>query len=51
MDYQLTDNASEFAREDDKYWSAAIGATYFFNRSVYLSVSYDYNKYIYQCPV
>ena len=50
LDYQLTDNASEFAREDDKYWSAAIGATYFFNRSVYLSVSYDYNKYSTNVP-
>ncbi len=44
-DYQQNDNATEFSRSYDKYWSAAIGATYFFNRSVYLSASYDYNDF------
>jgi len=49
-DYQLIDNAPEFARDQDKYWSASIGANYFFNRSVYVSVSYDYNKFSTNVP-
>ncbi len=49
-DYQLIDNAPENARDEDKFWSAAIGAVYFFNRSVYLSVSYDYNDFSTNVP-
>jgi hypothetical protein len=49
-DYQLIDNAPENARDEDKYWTAAIGATYFFNRSVYFSVSYDYNDFSTNVP-
>jgi len=48
--YQLIDDAPENARDKDKYWSAAIGATYFFNRSVYLSVSYNYNDFSTNVP-
>jgi hypothetical protein len=48
--YQLIDDAPEDARDKDKYWSAAIGATYFFNRSLYLSVSYNYNDFSTNVP-
>jgi hypothetical protein len=43
-DYQLTADAPAGARNKDKTWRAGIGATYFFNRHVFLSASYDYSK-------
>jgi len=43
-DYQLLPDAPENARSYDHVWTADVGATYFFNRSVWLSASYDYNK-------
>jgi len=43
-DYELTADAPEDARDYDEVWAAGIGATYFFNRSVWLSASYDYTK-------
>ena len=43
-DYQLLADAPENARSYDHVWTADVGATYFFNRSVWLSASYDYNK-------
>jgi len=43
-DYQLIAGAPENARAYDRVWTAGVGATYFFNRSVYLSASYDYSK-------
>lgn len=49
-DYQLIENPTEDAREKDEYWSAAIGATYFFNRSVYLSASYNYSDFSTNVP-
>ncbi|NCF63266.1 MAG: outer membrane beta-barrel protein [Gammaproteobacteria bacterium] len=44
MDYQLTADAPETARDVDKLWRAGLGATYFFNRHVFLSASYSYEK-------
>lgn len=49
-DYQLIDNAPENARDSDKLWNVAIGATYFFNRSVFLSASYNYSKFSTNVP-
>jgi len=49
-DYQLIDNAPENARDTDKLWNLAIGATYFFNRSVFLSASYNYTKFSTNVP-
>jgi hypothetical protein len=43
-DYTLVDNAPSDARQYDHVWSAGIGANYFINRSLYLSLSYDYSK-------
>jgi hypothetical protein len=43
-DYQLTPDAPDDARAYDEVWAAGVGATYFFNRNVRLSASYDYNK-------
>jgi len=43
-DYTLVDNAPSNTREYDHVWSAGIGANYFINRSMYLSLSYDYSK-------
>jgi hypothetical protein len=43
-DYENIATAPENAREYDRVWTASVGATYFFNRSVYLSASYDYTK-------
>jgi hypothetical protein len=43
-DYTLTEDAPEDARAYDEIWAAGVGATYFFNRSVWLSASYDYTK-------
>jgi len=43
-DYQLIAGAPENAREYDRVWRVGVGATYFINRSVYLSASYDYSK-------
>lgn len=43
-DYTLVDNAPSGARQYDHVWSAGIGANYFINRSLYLSLSYDYSK-------
>lgn len=44
MDYQLSDDAPLDARDVDKLWRADIGATYFFNRHVFLSASYSWEK-------
>lgn len=49
-DYQLIDNAPLDARESDQLWSAGIGVTYFFNRRVYLSATYDYNDFSTNVP-
>jgi hypothetical protein len=43
-DYQLTLDAPEGARSKDKIWMAGVGMTYFFNRWLFLSASYDYEK-------
>jgi hypothetical protein len=43
-DYTLVDDAPSDARQYDHVWSAGIGANYFINRSLYLSLSYDYSK-------
>lgn len=43
-DYQLIESAPANARQYDRVFSAGIGANYFINRSVYLSLSYDYSK-------
>ena len=43
-DYQLLEGAPENARSYDEIWIAGIGATYFFNRYIRLSASYDYTK-------
>lgn len=43
-DYTLVADAPGDAREYDHVWAAGIGANYFINRSLYLSLSYDYSK-------
>jgi len=43
-DYTLVDDAPSDARQYDHVWSAGIGANYFINRSLYLSLSYDYSE-------
>jgi hypothetical protein len=43
-DYTLVDDAPSDARQYDHVWSAGMGANYFINRSMYLSLSYDYSK-------
>jgi hypothetical protein len=42
-EYTLIANAPSEARQYDRVWSAGIGANYFINRSMYLSLSYDYS--------
>jgi uncharacterized protein (PEP-CTERM system associated) len=44
-DYQLLPTAPPGAREEDTMWTGDIGATYFFNRSVWLSASYKYSNF------
>jgi hypothetical protein len=41
--YTLTPDAPSEARSRDKYWTAGVGATYFFNRSLYINASYDFS--------
>jgi len=43
-DYTLVADAPSNARRYDNVWSAGIGANYFINRSMYLSLSYDYSQ-------
>ena len=43
-DYTLLPGAPANARAYDEIWSAGVGATYFFNRSVFLSASYDWSE-------
>jgi hypothetical protein len=43
-DYQLIEGAPEDARAWDKIWRFGIGASYFFNRHVFLNASYAYEK-------
>jgi hypothetical protein len=49
-DYQLLPTALEGAREEDTMWTGDIGATYFFNRSVWLSASYKYSNFSTNVP-
>ena len=42
-EYTLIANAPTEARQYDRVWSAGLGANYFINRSMYLSLSYDYS--------
>jgi hypothetical protein len=44
LDYQLSADAPADSRSRDQYWTAGLGATYFFNRHVFLSASYNYQK-------
>jgi hypothetical protein len=43
-DYELISGAPANARAYDEIWTAGLGATYFLNRSVYLSASYDWSE-------
>ena len=49
-DYELLPGAPENAREEDTYFTADVGATYFFNRSVWLSASYKYGNFSTNVP-
>jgi hypothetical protein len=42
-DYQLVDFAPEDARRYDEVWSAGLGASWFINRNLRLSASYDFS--------
>ena len=44
-DYQLLPNAPEGARKEDTLFNVDVGATYFFNRAVWLSASYKYGNF------
>jgi hypothetical protein len=50
-DYQLLPDAPENSRKSDKYFVAGIGATYFFNRWSWLSLSYNYGKFTTNVPL
>jgi hypothetical protein len=43
-DYQLIDGAPENARSYDEVFRAGIGVSWFINRALFLSASYDYEK-------
>ena len=43
-DYELIAGAPADARAYDEVWNVGLGATYFLNRSVYLSASYDWSE-------
>lgn len=43
--YQLLADAPENSSSSEHYFTAGVGATYFFNRWSYLSASYMYGKY------
>ena len=44
-DYQLLPTAPEGARKEDTLFNVDVGATYFINRSVWLSASYKYGNF------
>jgi len=50
-DYTLVADAPENVRQYDHAWSAGVGANYFINRSMYLSLSYDYSKVSSNLPI
>lgn len=43
-DYETIPGAPENARRSDEVWSAGLGVSYFVNRSVFVSASYDYTR-------
>jgi len=49
-DYQLNDNAPTGARTEDNYWRAEVGASYFINRHIYVSASYNYSDFSSNIP-
>jgi len=42
-DYQLTPDAPEDARSNDKIWQAGVGLNYFVNRNIFLGIAYTYD--------
>ena len=42
--YKLTNNAPVGAREDDSIWQAGLGLSYFVNRHIFLSASYNWQQ-------
>ena len=49
-DYQLLPSAPPGSREEDTMFTADVGATYFINRSVWLSASYKYGNFSTNVP-
>ena len=49
-DSQTLPDAPEDARSEDTYFTADVGATYFINRSVWLSASYKYGTFETDAP-
>ena len=44
-DYTLLPDAPEGSRDEDTMWRFGVGATYFVNRWMWLSASYDYSSF------
>ena len=49
-DYELLPGAPEFARDEDTESRWGVGATYFVNRSVWISASYDFSDFSSNVP-
>jgi hypothetical protein len=49
-DYELLPDAPEFAREEDTVRRVGVGVTYFVNRSVWISASYDFTDFSSNIP-
>ncbi|MDT8320244.1 MAG: outer membrane beta-barrel protein [Xanthomonadales bacterium] len=43
-DYETIAGAPPDARQNDEIWTAGLGATWFLNRSLFVSASYEYNE-------
>ena len=50
-DYTLLPDAPEGARDEDSMWRFGVGATYFVNRWMWVSASYDYSDFSSNVPI